>query len=1113
MDPLTTSVSTPTDFEFFAGSGEMAKLMRQHDWSRTPLGDPSTWPQSLRTTVRILLTSRFAMWMAWGPDLTCFYNDAYRHDTLGLKHPWALGATARKVWEEIWPDIGPMIDSVLATGIATWESAMLLYLERSGYREETYHTFSYQPISDDTGQVSGMLCVVTEDTQRVIAERRIGLLGGLASRLSGAYTEQSVLEIYEECLQSTAQDAPFTLVYLVTEDGTTAYLAAQTNLPPGSALAPPAIHLTESDSIWRLHRVVADPTLYEIAQLVGDVPLGPWDHPATQAVVVPITQQGQERLAGFLVAGVNPYRPLDASYRGFYGLVAGQLASAISNARAYEAERRRAEELAKLDNAKTAFFSNVSHELRTPLTLILGPLEEALAECPTEDSSLRLAYRNALRLLRLVNTLLDFSRIEAGRITARFEPVDLPAFTADLASNFRSAAEKAGIDLVIDTQPLEHPLYVDPQMWEKIVLNLVSNAVKHTFQGSIHVRLGEADGGASLSVTDTGSGIPEDELPRIFDRFHRVESVERRTYEGTGIGLALVQELVHVHKGTISVTSELGRGSRFEVWLPFGSAHLPADSVTDQSKGTDPTRTDSAAFVDEAMGWLPNETSDQQTDGPVMDPTERAVPSSSVLIVEDNPDMRSYLARLLSPSYLVATAVDGLEALEAIRRSKPNLVLTDAMMPGMDGFGLIRCIREDPELAELPVIMLSARAGEEATLEGLDKGADDYIVKPFAAQALLAKVQSCLRLTQLRREAALKEKALWEAAETSRMRLDLVLQRMQDIFVLIDADWRYSFVSESAARAAGSSREEMIGQVCWRSFSQLTGTPLEVGLRRAMAQRTSTRVDVWSEAMGSHYELRADPSPDGGLAILAVDVTERIQSEQMLEKRVAERTAELIEANREMEGFTYTVSHDLRTPLRAIVYNSSLLLQDLGAELSSEHRNLLERQMNAAKKVATLVDDLLRLSRLAKQELKSEPVDLSKISNSVAGALKDAGNQDMEFQIEEGMTTRGDPELLHLVMVNLMENACKFSPKGGTVTVGKKADSDGVYFVMDQGIGFEPKYAAKVFEPFERLVRDTDFPGTGIGLANVKRIIERHRGRVWVETEPGQGATFFFQLA
>ena len=408
------------------GGGQMGEAIREFDWSKTPLGPISRWQQSLRTVVNILLSSRYAMWMAWGSGLTMLYNDAYR-PTLGLKHPWALGNRASDVWSEIWPDIGPRIETVLRTGQATYEEGLLLFLERSGFPEETYHTFSYSPLADDDGRICGMLCVVTEETERLIGERRVETLRDVAAALARTNTEDDVLRVLRHELSRNKKDLPFTLTYLFDESGG-ARLATQSGIATTHPLAPERIE-PGSDFPWPANEMFLRPAPRLMEELeeqghVAALPTGDWNKPPGQAAIVPIKQQGQERPAGFFVAGANPYRRYRTPYSTFIDLLAGQISAALGNARAYEGERRRAEALAELDRAKTTFFSNVSHELRTPLTLMLSPVEELLAESngrrPEERELLDLVHRNGLRLQKLVNSLLDFSRIEAGRIHADY---------------------------------------------------------------------------------------------------------------------------------------------------------------------------------------------------------------------------------------------------------------------------------------------------------------------------------------------------------------------------------------------------------------------------------------------------------------------------------------------------------------------------------------------------------------------------------------------------------------------------------------------------------------------------------------------------------------------
>jgi signal transduction histidine kinase len=599
--------------EHLAGGGdEMAGLVRAKNWAQTPLGAPESWPQSLKTAVRILLTSRFPMWLGWGDDLTFFYNDAYR-PTLGIKHGWALGASAREVWKEIWPDIGPRIEHVLASGEATWDEALLLFLRRSGYDEETYHTFSYSPLADDAGDVVGMLCVVSEDTDRVIGERRLTSLRELASAIAGTNTRAEILAAARAQIGANRRDLPFSLAYLFDEKNA-AHLAFTTGVPDGHAIAPAIIPCPCADPAWPAADMLARRSVLIVeglAERFANVPTGAWSRPAEKVVITPIAGQGPGGLAGFLIAAANPYRPLDGAYLGFIGLIAGQIAAGLANADAYENERRRAEALAETDRAKTAFFSNVSHEFRTPLTLMLGPLEEVLGSGRADTVTaglVEVAHRNGLRLLRLVNILLEFSRIEAGRVDAKYQPTDLAALTTVLASNFRSALDRAGLAFNVLCPPLPQPVHVDVEMWEKIVLNLISNAFKFTLEGEITVALATtADAAAAeLVVRDTGIGVSAEELPRLFERFHRVEGTRGRSFEGTGIGLALVHELVKLHGGSIRVESEPDRGSTFAVTVPFGSVHLPADRIV-QGSFSASTGDLARPFVEEALRWLPDE--------------------------------------------------------------------------------------------------------------------------------------------------------------------------------------------------------------------------------------------------------------------------------------------------------------------------------------------------------------------------------------------------------------------------------------------------------------------------------------------------------------------------
>jgi signal transduction histidine kinase/DNA-binding response OmpR family regulator len=747
------------------GSTELARLMRAFDWDSTPLGAPAAWPKSLQTAVGIMLTSRQPIWIGWGPQLIYLYNDPYK-SIIGGKHPWALGKPTSVVWREIWPDIGPMLSKAMGGSEGTYVEAQLLIMERNGYPEETYYTFSYSPIPGDDGTVGGIFCANSDDTQRVLGERQLALLRELAASAAEARTSQQACERCAQALSTNPRDLLFAMIYMLEPDGRTAVLVSAAGIDRDHPSVMPTLSL-DGESPWPLAEVLADRKSRVISNLEttfqATFPSGAWDQPPSRAVMLPIIPSGETGRAGFLIAGLNPFRLFDDNYSGFMNLIAGQIAAAIANAEAYEQERRRAEALAEINRAKTTFFSNVSHEFRTPLTLMLGPLEDALRN-PDELSPARLeevqvAHRNALRLLRLVNALLDFSRVEAGRVQTRLEKTDLAAATRDIASHFRSICERAGLALHIRCDPQLQPVYIDRDMWEKIVLNLLSNAFKFTFSGEITVELRDADGQAELRVMDTGVGIPPSDLPHVFERFHRVEGQRGRTHEGSGIGLALVRELVNLHGGDVGVTSDVGHGTAFTVTVPYGEANLVAvgDATTQVS-----TATKAYAFVEEALRWLPEADASDLAAGEVLGAAANQMPANDqpaaqpphVLIADDSADMRNYIRRLLAQSYDVETVNNGADALEAIRRKKPDLLLSDVMMPILDGFGLLREIRTDRELSDLPIILLSARAGDEAKVEGLNAGADDYLIKPFSAQELMARVNTNITMARLRRETA-----------------------------------------------------------------------------------------------------------------------------------------------------------------------------------------------------------------------------------------------------------------------------------------------------------------------------------------------------------------------
>ncbi len=864
--------------------GVVGQDLLRVDWQQTPIGPPAAWPTSLRTIVQVMLASRFAMWMAWGPELTFFCNDAYRRDTLGKKYPWALGRPASDVWAEIWPEIGPRIDHVLESGEATWDESLLLFLERNGYEEETYHTFSYSPLTDDAGTVAGMLCVVSEDTDRVIGERRMATLRDLGNVPNAVEDERAFLQACARQLEGNPRSLPFAVIYTF-DERRHAHLAAAAGVAAGTPVAPELI-APDGEQIWPA-RTLADGhadwiVIDNLAQRFGSVPTGAWPAPPLQAVAVPLPSGSGAAPLGFLAVGVNRYRPVDDVYRGWIGLIGQRLGAGIDAARSYAAERRRAEELEELDRAKTNFFSNVSHEFRTPLTLMLAPLEDALQErLVLEHEQVKLVHSNGLRLLKLVGTLLDFSKLDAGRLHPRFRPTDAAGLTAELAGTFRDACERAGLTLQVDCEPILDPVYLDPELWERVVLNLMSNAFKVTLTGGIRVHLRTEHGALMLSVADTGPGIAPEEQQHIFTRFHRVRGVRTRTHEGTGIGLALVQEIVSLHGGSIGVESVPGEGAEFRVAVPLGSAHLAPEHVSEEP--ATPESGIAELYVQEAVSWL-SDTDHSE----LRVPDEARSPGSNarVLIADDNPALRRYLTRLLSRHWEVEAVEDGLAALESVRRDPPDLVVSDVMMPNLDGFGLLRQLRSTEATRELPVIMLSARAGEEASIEGLEAGADDYLTKPFSGRELVARVRAHLELSLTRRAAAAAIRAERALLEQTLRQLPVgvvVAEAPDDEIVLVNDELGFMLGHP------GLRPEEIRSALDGRVYLSDRSTP-----RGADALTRAFRGESTNDLLLAHHQrdgrwrnLRQSAAPvlnEQGEAVAAVAVLEDVSDRMLNEK-------------------------------------------------------------------------------------------------------------------------------------------------------------------------------------------------------------------------------------
>lgn len=867
-----------TTIPAIAGGGEMGAMIRAYPWEKTSVGSPENWPQSLQTCLRIMLTSVQPIWIGWGKELIKFYNDPYKQ-IVGGKHPRALGQPAAMVWRDIWTDIGPLLEKVMNHDEGTFTESQLLIMERNGYPEETYFTFSYTPIPGDDGKTAGMFCANTDDTDRVVSERQLKTITELGNVLIRSANHEEVIEDSIRILANNKKDFPFALFRTIGDN--------KTNLTE--------LNLEEQDKFKEIFRKAIDEKKVQLVEQVrarfGEMPKGDWPVSPDQVLVIPIFPTGASEPYGLLMVGVNPYRLLDEKYQRFYQLVADQISTSLAKVQALEAERRRAAALSEIDKAKTVFFTNISHEFRTPITLMLGNIEEALRDPaidPANQQRLELAYRNAMRLLKLVNNLLDFSRIEAGKVQASFQLTDIARFTKDLVSGFRSIMDNAGLAYNWKAAPIAGRVFVDKSMWEKIVLNLISNAFKYTLKGGVDIHLFTDNGSLVFQVKDTGVGIPSEELPRMFQRFHRVQHVTGRTYEGTGIGLSLVNELVHIHGGQIQIESEIGRGSVFTVEIPLGRQHLPPDQVDERDLFYQNSVAE--AFLEEAEGIVEDTTSQLPAkDNPLLCQLPK------VLVVDDNPDMRQYLKGILRNHVRVFTANNGRQALELLEKENLQLILSDIMMPEMDGIELLKRVKSNKQWRNLPVILLSARVGEEEKIESYEIGADDYLVKPFSSKELISRVKSHLSLTEQRQREQNKLKQLLKQAPVGMCVLrgreyivEVVNDRMLEMLDRAESVMLNKPVFDAVPDVKDLGYEEILKKVV-DSGEAFVGSEHQIVLKRH-GKPEVVYVNFVFEP------LREDNGTVTGVVVVASEVTDQMKARLIIEES-EERYALTVDAS------------------------------------------------------------------------------------------------------------------------------------------------------------------------------------------------------------------------
>lgn len=770
-------------------------------------------------------------------------------------------------------------------------------------------------------------------------------------------------------------------------------------------------------------------------------------------------------------------------------------------ARLYEKTR-------ELDELKTRFFANVSHELRTPLTLVLGPVDRLLESGQLADGerqAVQVIQRNARLLHRQVDNLLDIAKLEAGRMLVHYSETDLAELLRLLASHFESVAADRRIRFELDI-PATLPTQVDEEKLQRIVLNLLANAFNFVADGGrVAVALEIVGDTVAIRVCDNGPGVPEALREAIFERFRQVEDGAGRRFGGTGLGLAIVREFVLLHGGEVSVGEAAGGGAEFVVvlprWAPPGSAVAPASG---RRKG------EAAAYAADAVATSPIAAPPVGEQGAL------------ILVVEDNPEMNAFVVAALAPRYRVASAFDGQAGLDTARALRPDLIVSDVMMPGMSGDRMVEAIRRDPFLDDTPVVMLTAKADDALRLKLLRHGVQDYICKPFSVDELLARIAGLLserrRIGTRLRSVEERFRATFEQAAVGIAHVgpdgrwlrvnrklceivgydhdELLALTFQDITDPADLDADLVLVGQVLAGEIDSYQIE-------KRYLRRDGRKIWINLTVSLVRDEQGAPDYFISVV---EEIGPRKAAEAEVARLNAD----------LERRVFERTAELEAANRELDSFAYAVSHDLRTPLRAINGFSAMLEEDCADELSETARGFLGQIIQASRRMGALIEGILTLSRSSRGDMQKCSVNLSEMANRILGEIAqlDPGRS-VRTAVAPGIVGHGDPLMLDVLLRNLLENAWKYTARAAAPEIrffAETVDGQPCFCVADNGAGFDMRHAAKLFQPFQRLHRQDEYPGIGIGLATVQRIVSRHGGTIEASGTPGGGARFCFSL-
>jgi len=765
--------------------------------------------------------------------------------------------------------------------------------------------------------------------------------------------------------------------------------------------------------------------------------------------------------------------------------------------------------LKELDTLKSQFFANVSHELRTPLTLIIGPASQMMRNPNiTEDmkASLNVIMRNAETLLKHVNDLLDVARMEENKLKPMLMPGDLSKTLKFLMANFDSVAKEKKISFGSELPPALTMLF-DPNMISRVFLNLLGNAFKFTPEnGVIEVRLKESDRDLILEVEDSGPGIPAEYRETVFERFRQLDGGSARKFGGTGLGLSIAKEFVQLHGGSIKITDSKNGGARFVVTLPY----RPVDSEIPFQPSSELKQIPVSAYLDR-----PNESvsiSKAKIESVKADAGDKKQLTITILVVEDNRDLNLFLVGLLGSRYRVETAFDGEEGLKKALALKPDLIVSDVMMPKMSGDDMLKEIRKHQELDSTYVMLLTAKADDLAKLRLLEQGAQDYIVKPFMPEEVLARVNNLVMLKK--------------AQDISNV--ETLLENALDAVIAMNAHGCITQWNRQAEETFGWRKEDVLGKkmsevIIPKPFREAHERGLKNFLLTGQGRILNKRIELTAlKKNGSIIPVELSVTPiktkDSMICFgFLRDISERKKAIEDLQ--VAKEAAE--SANRAKSAFLANMSHEIRTPLGVIIGFSELITDPATTNADRDHFVSSIKRNGAL--LSGIINDVLDLSKVeaGKLDVEIKECRLEEILKDVVSAIEPkAAEKNVELDINKDSTAPQtiwtDPNRLKQILLNVLGNSVKFTDQGKIelkIATEKTAFNQQAlaFFITDTGIGINPESAEKLFRPFSQLDPSATrkFGGAGLGLVLSKRLAQLLGGDVTlVRSEKGNGATF-----